>query len=139
MVDGRTVRSEFYVDESTGMSPGFMAVPTSSQPSIVKAIRVYSSSCCKRGDPTKYILEGRNNDGSEWTFISQGPLAMGGDRNKNGEKIKSTFDAPDQTKTSVEDKFENEVAYTQYRIFFPNDVDGERMTVGEVELPGIVF
>ncbi len=135
-VDGRTKKMTLISAQSEEISPGFEAVPTSSQPSVVKAIRLYTSNISVKRDPRNYVLEGKNDGESDWTLISKGKVTKESRRNNSDAPIVSTFDAPDLTKAYFEKKFENDVAYTQYRVLFPGS--GKKIFVGEVELPGIL-
>jgi len=134
--DGTTNALTF--KRALGQNPGLIAEPSHSF-SIVKGIRVYNGPNYKSRDPTKYIVEGRNGYEDSWHMISEGGITMGRRRNPKGILISSTFSEGDTSLRFREVSFENDVAYSQYKVTFPEAKDGgTRVLVAEVELPGIV-
>lgn len=118
--------------------PGFVATP-SWPSSIVKGVRIYTSNNYKSRDPLSYILYGRSGPYDDWNFIAQEAFSITRSRNQLGIPIVSTFESGDTTRNMREMHFENDVAYSEYKIVFPtNKGDSSRTSMAEVELPGIL-
>lgn len=107
---------------------GFIVTPSYGA-STIKSFRITTANDAEARDPSSYELYGTNEeikstdnsfgDGEEWTLISQGTLALPAERLAFSDFI----------------AFENEVAYTSYRMVFPTVKDSANgsMQVADVQ------
>jgi hypothetical protein len=108
---------------------GFVVTPARGA-TVVKAIRFYTANDAEVRDPADYVLEG-SNDGTTFTQIAAGPLALPATRNPGGQ---NPLNGASQTVT-----FDNTTAYTTYRVTFnnvKNNAAANSMQIGEVDLLG---
>jgi hypothetical protein len=113
---------------------GFTVTPQSGS-SYVTAMRLFASSSHPEDDPADYLLEGSTN-GTEFTTISSGLLALPPPRNAAGGAI----DVTNQVLQEID--FANTNAYTTYRLTFTNVNNNSKASNGvqiaEVQLLGAV-
>jgi hypothetical protein len=112
--------------------PAGLIVTPSIGSTIVKGIRVYTADGNPERDPIDYTLEG-SNDGTTFTVISSGALALPEARNAAGALINPL------TQGVQEVLFSNASAYTVYRLSFTNvrsNNDANSVQVAEIELLG---
>lgn len=108
---------------------GFVVTPAKGA-TVLKGVRFYTANDAENRDPADYVLEG-SNDGTTFTQISAGPLALPSTRTPGGQNM---LNGPSQTVT-----FANTTAYTTYRVTFnnvKNNTTANSMQIGEVELLG---
>jgi hypothetical protein len=116
---------------------GFVVTPTlgaDASGTVVTAIRIYTANDAPERDPASFTLEGSNN-GTNFTTIASGALALPDARNASG----ATIDPLTQALQEV--RFNNSIPYKSYRVLFPhvkNDATANSVQVGEVELLGTV-
>ncbi|MBN8457826.1 MAG: hypothetical protein J0M04_08305 [Verrucomicrobia bacterium] len=126
-IDGNYYTKYLNFDElNTGViiSGGNAAVP------VTRMTLVTANDASER-DPASYTLEG-SNDGSNWTGISSGGLALPTGRN--------TVLSGDHTVYSQSLTFSNDTAYSYYRVIFPtvrNSGAANSMQIGEISLLGL--
>jgi hypothetical protein len=114
-----------------GGPAGLIVTPTVGS-TIVTGLRVYTADGNPERDPINYTLEG-SSDGTTFTVISSGPLALPDTRNAAGNVISPL------TQGVQEVLFNNASAYTTYRLSFTNVRDGNAansVQVAEIELLG---
>jgi hypothetical protein len=112
---------------------GFVVTPSLGS-TCVTALRFYTANDSPERDPADYTLEGSNDDGTTFTTISSGPLALPDGRNAAGLNI-DPISLYDQ-----EVDFANRATYTTYRVSFTHvktESLANSMQIGEVELLGI--
>jgi hypothetical protein len=101
---------------------------------IVTGLRVFTANDTPDRDPASYTLEG-SNDGTTFTSIASGPLALPEERNAAGQVI-------DPLVLVVQEvRFANAVPYKSYRVLFPtvkNSAAANSFQVAEVQLLGTV-
>jgi hypothetical protein len=101
---------------------------------IVTALRLYTANDAPERDPASFTLEG-SNDGTNFTQIAAGPLALPDARNAAGLSL-DPFTLPMQ-----EVDFTNNIPYKSYRLLFStvkNNTTANSMQIGEVDLLGTV-
>jgi hypothetical protein len=99
---------------------------------VVSGLRVYTANDAVERDPVDYKLEG-SNDGTTFTLISQGPLALPDGRNASGQPIDPI------ALINQEVLFSNTAGYTSYRLTFANvknNATANSVQIGEIELLG---
>lgn len=114
------------------LGSGFKVTPGVG-PTILTGLRFYTANDAVERDPASYLLEGSNN-GTDFTVISQGALALPEGRNPGGQVA---IDALTQFNQEV--AFANDSAYSSYRVTFPtlkNAGTANSMQIAEVELLG---
>lgn len=125
----KTIDGDYYTkylnfDElNTGVivSGGNAAIP------VTRMILMTANDASER-DPASYTLEGSNN-GTDWTAISSGGLALPTGRN--------VALSGDHTVYSQSLTFSNDTAYSYYRVIFPtvrNSTSANSMQIGEISL-----
>mgnify|MGYP005840337849 CR=1 FL=1 len=127
-----------YLNFGTGSTPftgpaGFIVKPLRGG-TIVSALRFYTANDAEGRDPANYLLEGSNDDGTTWTTIASGPLALPAGRNAGGLPLDPL------TQNLQEVHIPNTAGYTSYRVSF-SAVKGSGdalMQIGEVELLGVL-
>lgn len=120
--------------------------------SIVTKLRVYANDAnvdCEGCDPVSYSIVGLSSDSSYLrrlaeTTIATGDLPWLGEqnvpRNPPNVSIASTFQSGDKSLSFTEVGFQNQLAFNDYVVTFPdNRQPGTSLVVGEVELVGIVY
>jgi hypothetical protein len=109
---------------------GFIVTPLSGA-SHVTGMRLFAASSHPEDDPADYLLEGSNN-GTNFTTISGGLLALPAPRNAAGGAIDVT------SQVLQELDFANTAAYTTYRLTFTNVNDNaiasNGVQIAEVQL-----
>lgn len=101
------------------LNTGF-TVQASDPGGVVRAISIESANDAPERDPTSFVLEGSNDGGMSFSMIATGDVPTFGNRH--------------ESKTI---SFENDTAYTQYRLTIPtvaNAAAANSMQVGEVQL-----
>jgi hypothetical protein len=101
---------------------------------ILAGVRFYPGQDPAANDPASYILEG-SNDGSTYTTIDSGPLALPAARNAQADDTD-----PTQVSSVQEILFSNTRAYTSYRVTFPTVVSpnsASYLEIGDLELLGV--
>jgi hypothetical protein len=99
---------------------------------VVTGLRIYTANDAVERDPADYILEGSNN-GTTWTQISAGPLALPAERNASAQPLNP------ETQHNQLVTFANSAAYTSYRVTFTNvknNATANSMQIAEIELLG---
>jgi hypothetical protein len=124
----------FGVDPTSApfVGPVSVVVTPAAGSSVVKAIRFYTANDAPERDPADFVLEG-SNDGTTFTQIAAGALALPTTRNVAGQ---NPLNGANQTVAIA-----NTTAYTTYRITFNNvrnNATANSMQVGEVDLLGDV-
>ena len=112
--------------------PAGFEVTLSGGPAVVTGLRVYTANDVPERDPIDFKLEG-SNDGTAFTTVATGPLALPLTRNPGGSAIDALALA------NQEVSFSNSAGYTIYRLTFTNVRDNaaaNSMQIGEVELLG---
>lgn len=114
---------KFTCTQSGTENPGIIVTPSHGQMSIAKKLRVYAHNNCPSCDAISYVVEGRPDSSSGWSFISGGDLpwrdAYVG-ANARGLPVSSTYDNGDSNLIYTEVTFtSNNVAHLEYRITFP--------------------
>jgi len=112
---------------------GFILKPALGN-TIVSALRFYTANDAEGRDPADYVLEG-SQDGSSFTPISSGALALPGGRNAGSGAL-----AP-LTQNLREVRFVNTAGYSYYRLSFNNVKDNtgsSSMQIAEIEFLGVV-
>jgi hypothetical protein len=122
---------------------GFIITPNLTNPSVVEKLRVYADHNCSGCDPIEYLIEGWDNE-KKWMLISTGDLPWIDevpDRNAEGQSIdNSSYEHGDEALSFTEVKFNNSIAFSQYRLTFPRTRNESfDLVVAEVELPGREF
>lgn len=110
---------------------GLIVTPVAGS-TVVTGLRVYTANDAPERDPSGYVLEG-SNDGTNFTAISSGALALPTARNASG----SDLDPLAQNLQEVQ--FTNTAGYTSYRLSFNNVRDNtaaNSMQIAEIELLG---
>jgi hypothetical protein len=110
------------------------AMGASGTGTIVTGLLVYTANDAVERDPTAYTLEG-SNDGTTFTQITSGTLALPATRNTGGQPISS------QTQAHQEVTFANTNPYKTYRLQFTDvktAATANSVQVGEIELLGTV-
>jgi hypothetical protein len=105
------------------LGSGFIVTPSVGSTTL-GGLRFYTANDAIERDPASYLLEGSNN-GTDFTLISEGALALPTDRNAGGT-----------TPAHVIDPLTMFTAYTSYRLTFPTLRDAaaaNSMQIGEVE------
>ena len=118
-IDDTTATKYLNFDE---LNTGFTVTPSVGQ-TVVVGLRLSSANDAPERDPTSYVLEGSVN-GSTFTEIASGPVPQ----------FSSRFE-------TIEIEFENERAYSHYRLLFPTVRDANSsccMQISEVEFLGVV-
>lgn len=145
--DGTT--KEFTCDEQDSLNPtrritdqGFIITPNLANPSIVEKLRVYAGHSCSDCDAVTYTIQGWAEN--EWVLISSDDLPWRSEeptRNDPGKSItNSTYDHGDEALTFTEIILNNSIAFSMYRLTFPETRNGAfSLVVAEVELPGRTF
>lgn len=116
------------------LGSGFKVTPGIG-PTVLTGLRFYTANDAIERDPASYKLEG-SNDGTEYTLISEGGLALPEGRNPGG-----AVPIDPLTQFLQEVSFTNDDAYTSYRVTFPTLRDAaaaNSMQIAEVELLGRV-
>jgi hypothetical protein len=119
------------------LGSGFVVTPSVGS-TVVTGARFYSANDAIERDPTSYLLEG-STDGLNFSIISEGALALPEGRNAGGTTPEFTIDP--LTMFLQEVSFDNDAAYTSYRVTFPTLRDAaaaNSMQIAEVELLGVV-
>ena len=114
------------------VGPAGFEVTLSGGPAVVTGLRVYTANDVPERDPIDFKLEG-SNDGTAFTTVATGPLALPLTRNPGGSAIDALALA------NQEVSFSNSAGYTIYRLTFTNVRDNaaaNSMQIGEVELLG---
>ena len=117
---------------STYQGPVGLIVTPALGSTLVKGLRIYTANDAPERDPADFVLEG-SNDGTNFSVIASGKLALPNDRNASG----SATDPFAQFNQEVD--FANSTPYLTYRLSFPhvkNGTGNNLMQVGEVELLG---
>lgn len=99
---------------------------------VVTGLRIYTANDAVERDPANYTLEG-SNDGTTFTVISSGALALPAARNAAALGIDPL------TLANQEVLFSNTAGYTTYRLTFAdvkNNTTANSMQLGEIELLG---
>jgi hypothetical protein len=112
--------------------PVGLEVTLSAGPAIVNGLRLYTANDGVERDPIDYKLEG-SNDGTTYTTVATGGLALPTARNAGGLEL-DPLNAANQEIT-----FANSAGYSIYRLTFTNVRDNtaaNSMQIGEVELLG---
>ena len=103
--------------------------------SIARGLRLYWGNDSENRDPSSFILDGSNDDGATWVnIVPQAGVAHNATRNGAASVAPNPF-----TQAMQEfDFYNNNTAYTSYRVTFPaNYNSGEALTqIGEVESLG---
>lgn len=127
-----------YLNFGTGSTPftgpaGFIVKPLRGG-TIVSALRFYTANDAEGRDPANYLLEGSNDDGTTWTPIASGPLALPAGRNAGGLALDPL------TQNLQEVRLANTAGYTSYRVSFSavKGTGDALMQIGEVELLGVL-
>jgi hypothetical protein len=100
---------------------------------VLDGLRVYPGQDSADNDPSSFVLEG-SNDGTTYSTIASGPLALPLDRNSIALVVDPTQSA------AQEILFSNTRGFTTYRLTFPNVVNSNNasyLEVGEVEFLGV--
>lgn len=101
---------------------------------IVKGLRVYTANDAEERDPASFQLSGSvSGPAGPFKVIAEGPFLLPAERHPGGEGAISV----DDEHYAV--RFENDVAYTSYRLIFPtlkNPLSANSMQVAEVEFLG---
>jgi hypothetical protein len=108
------------------------ALGASGTGTIVTGLRVYNANDAVERDPTTYTLEG-SNDGTTFTQITTGTLALTDVRNTGGQPLNPAAHA------NQEVTFANTTPYKVYRLQFTNVRNNETansVQVAEIELLG---
>lgn len=111
---------------------GVVVTPAAGSSKIF-GVRFYTSTDAISRDPADYKLEGSNNGGTSYTVISQGALSLPFGRADNN----FAFDPTLQPMQEI--LFNNNTAYTSYRVTFNNIRDNNTdsaLEIGEIELLG---
>jgi hypothetical protein len=124
---------------------GIIVSPPPQRMSIAKGIRLYTHNNCPNCDVVSYILEGRKDDGSDWTVISEGDLPWintPSPRNAWGKVIDSSFDRGDTNLhfTSV-DFTSNTNAFLEYKVTFSGirDPTSKFIQFAELQITGLLL
>lgn len=141
----RTTEKFFCERSSLHTVAGIVMSPPARRTSIAKGLRLYAQNNCPKCDVVSYKLEGRIDDDSNWSLISEGDLPWIDSplpRNAWGDDIESTFDRGD-TKfhlTSV-DFSSNSKAFIEYKVTFSvtRDPESKFIQFAELELPGFLL
>src|SRR5665213_2507554 len=116
-----------------GAGPVGMTITPAVGSTVLDGLRIYPGQDAADGDPSSFVLEG-SNDGTTYSTIASGPLALPLDRN-------SIAIAVDPTQSAAQEiLFSNTHGYTTYRLTFPNVVNSNNVAyleVGEVEFLGV--
>lgn len=111
--------------------PVFSVTP--GQASIVQGLKAFRADQKANKNPTSYKIEGRKLPTDEWELISEGALPGLGPKNEPGLSI------DDPAVSYGEVTFPNNVAYAEYRLWFPtNGGNCCVMQVAEVQLVGFL-
>ena len=117
------------------VGPVGLVVKPSKGGTVVKGIRLYTANDGVERDPADVVLEG-SYDGVNFTLISSNALSLPPDRNIVAS------DAVNPTRQFLQEVlFDNQVAYTRYRITFTrvkNPTIANSCQIGEIELLGVV-
>lgn len=114
------------------LGSGFIVTPSVGSTTL-GGLRFYTANDAIERDPASYLLEGSNN-GTDFTLISEGALALPLDRNPGGTAPANAINPA--TMFTQEVSFANDSAYTSYRLTFPTLRDAavaNSMQIGEVE------
>lgn len=115
------------------VGPVGLVVTPAAGASVVTGLRIYNANDAPDRDPADYILEG-STDGTTFTTISSGPLALTAARNVGGQPLAATN--VNQVVT-----FANHKAYTTYRFTVTNvknNTAANSMQFAELELLGFI-
>lgn len=116
------------------LNSGFKVTPGIGE-SVVSALRFYTANDAVERDPASYLFEG-SNDGTNFTTIASGSLALPAGR--NAASALTPIDPAIHFNQTV--AFPNTTKYTSYRVTFPtlkNAGGANSMQIGEVELLGL--
>lgn len=116
------------------LGSGFKVTPGVG-PTVVSGLRFYTANDAVERDPASYVIEGSNN-GTDYSVISQGDLALPADRNPGG-----LIAIDPLVHFHQEVLFANDADYTSYRVTFPTLKDAaaaNSMQIAEVEILGRV-
>ena len=124
---------------------GIIVSPSHQKVSMAKGVRIYTQNNCNKCDVVSYILEGRMDDESDWSVISEGELSWIDEplsRNSWGKAIKSTFEFGDTSfHFAYVDLLSNTKAFLEYKVTFSRirDPGSKFIQFAELEIPGLVF
>ena len=114
------------------LNSGFIVTPSAGA-SVLGALRVYPANDAEPRDPASFRLSGSTaGPDGPFTLIAEGPLSLPPQRNTNPAAI-----TPASYYQEV--AFENDRAFTSYRLVFPtlkNAASANSMQIAEVELLG---
>ena len=119
-----------------GTKIGFIVTPSKGR-TIVSAIQLIAANDSPERDPANSILEGSDDGGATWSFISSNAVAMPDARNTDGLGIETNL----FSLSMVQLKFANSNGYTLYRwttTQLKNQGIANGMQIGEVRLLGVV-
>jgi hypothetical protein len=116
------------------LGSGFIVTPETGA-TVVEGIRLYTANDAIERDPASFVLEG-SNSGPEgpFTVIAEGDLSLPEQRNEGGD---IPIDPSLWNQTVL---FDNDQAYTSYRVTFPTLRDAaaaNSMQIADVELLGV--
>jgi hypothetical protein len=140
----QTTEKFFCERSSLHNSAGIIVTSPKPRWSVAKGIRFYSHNNCPDCDVVSYLLEGRTDDESVWTLISEGDLPWiikASPRNAWGDVIESSYERGDPRLhlTSV-DFSSNSKTFAQYRVTFTGirDPTSKFIQFAELEIPGLI-
>jgi hypothetical protein len=114
------------------VGPSGLVVTPAVGSTVVTGLRIYTANDAVDRDPADFKLEG-STDGTTFTEIASGPLALPGGRNAAALPLDPILQ-PNQEVT-----FANTAGYTSYRLTFTNvknNATVNSMQIGEIELLG---
>jgi hypothetical protein len=115
------------------VGPVGLDVTLSSGPAVVTGLRIYTANDATERDPIDFKLEGSNDDGTTFTTVASGPLALPLKRNETALPLDPL------TLANQEVSFPNSAGYTTYRLTFTNvrnNTTANSVQIGEVEFLG---
>ncbi|MBN1506275.1 MAG: hypothetical protein JW955_05490 [Sedimentisphaerales bacterium] len=117
----------FKGDFDEGETASGFTVKLAAGPALVRGMTFTSANDSPDRDPIAFELSGSNDDGATWTVIATGDIV----------DFAGATDWPRQTKTTTPIKFENDVAYSMYKVLFTairGPASANSMQIAEVEL-----